>query len=126
MIARGQGGRIINISSVHARMAVPGMLAYEASKGAVAALTFSSAIALGRYGVTVNAVAPGAIWVERYDQLEVFDEAWYASRIPAGRLGQPAEIASLVAFLASEAAAYISGETIVVDGGMTRRLPLVR
>jgi NAD(P)-dependent dehydrogenase (short-subunit alcohol dehydrogenase family) len=126
MIARGAGGRIINIGSVHARQSAPGSTAYEVSKGAVHALTFSAAVALGRHGITVNCVAPGAIVVERYAALENFDTVWYTSRTPVGRLGVPEDIGNAVVFLASPGAGYISGETLYVDGGMTRRMPLVK
>lgn len=125
MVAAGRGGRIINIGSVHARMAVPGYTAYEASKGALGALTFSSAVELGGYGITVNNVAPGSVLVERYADLD-WDEAWVVSRTPVGRIGRPDDIAAMVRFLASDEAGFISGETIVVDGGMTRRMPLVK
>jgi NAD(P)-dependent dehydrogenase (short-subunit alcohol dehydrogenase family) len=125
MIRRGSGGRIINVSSVHSRQAA-GMTAYEASKGAINALTASAAVSLGRHGITVNAVAPGAIWVERYEQIPGFDRAWYEGRIPLGRLGEADDIAAVVAFLASDAGRYVSGETIFVDGGLTRRLSLLR
>lgn len=126
LIGRGSAGRIINISSVHSQMAAHGMLAYETSKGALNALTFSSAVALGKYGITVNAVAPGAIWVERYADLPNFDEQWYNGRIPVGRLGVPDEIAAVVAFLAGGDAGYVTGETIFVDGGLTRRMSLAK
>ena len=125
MAAAGRGGRIINIGSVHARQAVPGYTAYEASKGALGALTFSSAVELGGYGITVNNVAPGAVLVERYADLD-WDEAWTVSRTPVGRMGRPDDIAATVRFLASDEAGFISGETIYVDGGMTRRMPLVK
>jgi len=125
MISAGRGGRVINIGSVHARMAAPGFAAYEVSKGGIVALTTASAIALGRFGITVNCVAPGAIVVERYAGLD-WDESWYISRTPVGRNGRPQDIAAIVAFLASDDAGFITGETIYVDGGMTRRMPLVR
>lgn len=125
MATAGRGGRIINIGSVHARMSAPGFTAYETSKGALGALTFSSAVALGRYGITVNNVAPGTVLVERYAGLE-WDEAWYVSRTPAGRLGQPDDVAAMVRFLASDEAGFITGETVYVDGGMTRRMPLTK
>jgi 3-oxoacyl-[acyl-carrier protein] reductase len=125
MIAAGRGGRIINIGSVHGRMSVPTMTAYETSKGAIAALTFSSAVALGAHGITVNCVAPGAILVERYGDLD-WDEEWFVSRTPMGRMGRPDDIAETVRFLASDAAGFITGETIYVDGGMTRRMPLAK
>ena len=124
MIAAGRGGRIINIGSVHARQSAPGYVAYEASKGAITAMTASAAVALGGYGITVNCVAPGAIVVERY-AAEDLDLDWYISRTPVGRMGEPDDIASTVAFLAGDHSGFISGETIYVDGGMTRRMPLV-
>jgi 3-oxoacyl-[acyl-carrier protein] reductase len=125
MIAAGGGGRIVNIGSVHGRMSVPTLTAYETSKGALAALTFSTAVALGPYAITVNCVAPGAILVERYANLE-WDEDWFISRTPIGRMGRPDDIAATVRFLVSDEAGFITGETIYVDGGMTRRMPLAK
>jgi 3-oxoacyl-[acyl-carrier protein] reductase len=125
MIAAGRGGRIVNIGSVHARVSAPGAAAYEASKGGILALTAASAVALGQYGITVNCVAPGAIIVERYADLD-WDEAWFVSRTPVGRNGRPEDIAATVRFLAGDEAGFITGETIYVDGGMTRRMSLVK
>ncbi|MHB8618890.1 MAG: SDR family NAD(P)-dependent oxidoreductase [Chloroflexota bacterium] len=125
MIARGEGGRIVNIGSVHARQSAPQRVAYETSKGAIGALTFSAAISLGKHGITVNCIAPGAVVVERYAEFD-YDQEWYVSRTPIGRMGQPDDIAALVAFLASDQAGFITGETVFVDGGMTRRMPLVK
>jgi NAD(P)-dependent dehydrogenase (short-subunit alcohol dehydrogenase family) len=124
MAAAGRGGRIITIGSVHGRQSAPDHAAYEASKGALEALTRAAAIALGSDGITVNCVAPGAIVVERYG--DAWDEDWFISRTPMGRNGVPDDIAAVVGFLASDGAGFITGETIVVDGGMTRRMPLVR
>jgi len=124
MIERGEGGRIINIGSVHARMSAPQRTAYETSKGALHALTFSTAVALGRYGITVNCVAPGAIEVDT--NVGAFDLDWYVSRTPVGRLGDAADVAAAVLFLASSDAGFITGETLFVDGGMTRRMALVK
>ena len=120
----GRGGRIINIGSVHARQAAPGYIAYEASKGAITSMTASAALALGGYGITVNCVAPGAVVVERYADEDI-DFDWFISRTPVGRMGTPDDIASMVTFLAGDQAGFVSGETIYVDGGMTRRMPLV-
>jgi NAD(P)-dependent dehydrogenase (short-subunit alcohol dehydrogenase family) len=125
MVAQGDGGRIINIGSVHGRQSAPAHTAYETSKGALDALTFSTAVALGAHGITVNCVAPGAVVVERYGDVD-WDEVWYVSRTPVGRMGRPEDISSIVRFLASSEAGFITGETIYVDGGMTRRMPLVR
>ncbi len=124
MARQGTGGRIVNIGSVHGRQSATHHQAYETSKGAIGALTFSSAIALGHLGVTVNCVAPGAIVVERYADAD-WDEDWFISRTPVGRNGRPDDIAGVVRFLCTDEAAFITGETIVVDGGMTRRMPLV-
>ena len=125
MVAQGDGGRIINIGSVHGRQSAPAHTAYETSKGALDALTFSAAVALGPHRITVNCVAPGAVLVERYRDVD-WDEAWYLSRTPVGRMGRPEDISSIVRYLASAEAGFITGETIYVDGGMTRRMPLVR
>ena len=126
MTLAGRGGRIINIGSVHARMAAPGYAAYEASKAGIVALTASSAIALGAFGITVNCVAPGAIVVDRFATDGDWDESWFVSRTPIGRNGRPDDIAATVVFLASAGAGFITGETIYVDGGMTRLMPLVK
>ncbi len=125
MAAAGRGGRIINIGSVHARVSAPGAAAYETSKGGILALTAASAISLGQHAITVNCVAPGAIVVERYEDLD-WDEDWFISRTPVGRNGRPEDIAAMVRFLAGDEAGFISGETIYVDGGMTRRMSLVK
>jgi NAD(P)-dependent dehydrogenase (short-subunit alcohol dehydrogenase family) len=125
LASAGRGGRIINIGSVHGRQSVDGWTAYETSKGALEALTRSLAIALGPHGITVNCVAPGFVVVERYADADV-DYEWALGRLPVGRLGKPADIAEAVRFLASDEAGFISGETLVVDGGMTRRMALAR
>jgi 3-oxoacyl-[acyl-carrier protein] reductase len=125
MAAAGRGGRIINIGSVHARVSAPGAAAYESSKGGILALTAASAIGLGQHAITVNCVAPGMIVVERYDDFE-WDEAWCIGRTPIGRNGRPEDIAGIVRFLAGDEASFITGETIYVDGGMTRRMSLVK
>jgi len=125
MIAAGRGGRVINVGSVHARVSAPGYAAYEASKGGIVSLTAASAIALAAHGITVNCVAPGSIVVDRYAASD-WDREWVESRTPVGRLGTPNDIAAMVVFLASDGAGFINGETIYIDGGMTRRMPLVR
>lgn len=125
MVAAGRGGRIVNIGSVHARVSAPGAAAYEASKGGILALTAASAISLGQHAITVNCVAPGMVVVERYEDLE-WDEDWCISRTPMGRNGRPEDIAAIVRFLVGDDAGFITGETIYVDGGMTRRMSLVK
>jgi NAD(P)-dependent dehydrogenase (short-subunit alcohol dehydrogenase family) len=125
MVAAGTGGRIVNIGSVHGQQSAPAHTAYEISKAGIDALSWSVAVALGRYGITVNCVAPGAIRVERYDDVD-WDEDWFVGRTPVGRMGQPADIAAAVCFLCSDEAAFITGEVIYVVGGMRRRLPIVK
>jgi len=126
MIAQGHGGRIINIGSIHSRVAAPGLSAYETSKGAISALTFSNAVELGSHGITVNCVAPGAVVVERYAEWTGWDEGWAKGRTPIGRNGTPDDVAALTCFLATEEAGFITGETIFVDGGATRREGLLK
>lgn len=125
MVAQGTGGRIVNIGSVHGRQSAPRHTAYETSKGAIDALTFSMAVALGGNGITVNCVAPGAIVVERYEG-SGWDPDWFISRTPVGRNGRPEDVAAVVRFLCTDEAGFVTGETIYVDGGMTRRMPLVK
>lgn len=117
--AEGRGGAVVNISSVTATHAVAGQIHYVTAKGAVAALTRAAAVELARSGVRVNAVAPGIIrtpmTADRLGDPE--QTAWLMSRVPAGRVGEPAEIASVVQFLLSEAASYVNGVLLPVDGG---------
>ena len=114
-------GRIINISSVHEDMAFPNFAAYCASKGALRMLARTLAVELGPLGITINNIAPGAIETPINTAL-LNDPVKLRSllkQIPLGRLGQPADVAGLAAFLASEDAAYVTGSTFVVDGGLS-------
>jgi len=126
MIAQGAGGRIINLSSVHGFAAAPDHSHYEASKGGINLFTKACAIELAPHNIQVNAIAPGAIEVPRFFTFEGYDAEAWGSRIPAGRVGVPADIGSLAVFLASEGASYITGQIIWVDGGMTSRLGAAR
>ena len=121
LIDRGAGGRIINLSSILSRVTTEDFVGYAAAKGAIDSLTYSAAVRLGKYGITVNAVAPGAIEVERSARRTETEEALWFKKIPMGRMGRADDIASLIAFLASDEASYITGEVITVDGGVTRR-----
>jgi len=111
-------GRIINISSVVASMGNPGQLNYCASKGGIDAMTRSLAREVGSRSITVNAIAPGFIETDMTAELE--DDARHAleAQVPLGRLGSPVDIAHAVAFLASDKAAYITGQILHVNGGM--------
>lgn len=115
---KARSGRIINISSVVGSMGNPGQSNYAASKAAVAGFARSLAAEVGSRGITVNTVAPGFIDTDMTRVLGEEQKQGLLSKIPLGRLGKPEEIAAVVAFLASDAGAYVSGETIHVNGGM--------
>ena len=115
-------GRIVNISSVHEDMAFPGFATYCCSKGALRMLMRDLAVELGPLGITVNNVAPGAIATPINTALLNDKPKLNAllAKIPLGRLGTPEDVAGLVAYLASDEAAYITGSTFVIDGGLMR------
>ena len=113
-----RSGRIINISSVVGSIGNAGQANYAAAKAGVIGLTKSAARELASRGITVNCVAPGFIETDMTDKLSDDIKTQMAGQIPLARFGQTAEIASVVRFLASDAASYITGQTIHVDGGM--------
>ena len=129
MIEGGKGGKIINIASIDAfHPSMIGLAAYDASKGGVVMFTKSLALELGKYGIHVNAIAPGGIQTEGTSKplegskltgeqmKKMMDD--FTKRIPLGRMGMPDDIAKVAVFLASSYSDYITGETIIVDGGM--------
>lgn len=115
---KARWGRIVNISSVVGAMGNPGQTNYAAAKAGVAGFARSLAAEVGSRGITVNTVAPGFIDTDMTKILPEEQKKLLLSKIPLGRLGEPAEIAAVVAFLASDAGGYVSGETIHVNGGM--------
>ena len=112
-------GRIINVISPAALLGKDGAANYAAAKGGLLSFTKSLAREVGRYGITVNAVCPGLVDTRLIAALPAAERARYAQQIALGRFGEPAEIAAAIRFLASPAASYVSGATLLVDGGMT-------
>lgn len=118
-----RAGTIINMSSVNAVVALPSQVPYSISKGGIASLTKVMALSLAEYGIRVNAVGPGSIMTEMLSDVVRDGDAKkrILERTPIGRIGDADEIASVVSFLASDEASYVTGQTIYADGG---RLPL--
>jgi 3-oxoacyl-[acyl-carrier protein] reductase len=119
MVAQGKGGAIVNMASTNGHVGEKRLAAYNASKAGVVLLTKTMAIELAQYNIRVNCVAPGFI------QTQLAEEAWaddhfvkaYLEKIPLGRYGQPEEVANVFAFLASDEASFITGDSVVIDGG---------
>ncbi|MGA8032871.1 MAG: SDR family oxidoreductase, partial [Casimicrobiaceae bacterium] len=121
MMAR-RYGRIINVTSTAGMQGTIGQINYSAAKAGIVGMTMSAARELAQYGITVNAVAPGAAtpMTETIRTDERFREK-YLARIPLGRWAEPAEIAPVFVFFASDAASYVTGQVLAADGGMTIR-----
>ena len=120
-LRRAGGGNIVNISSIHGLLVAPGVLVYETGKAALIAATRQMAVEYGRDGIRVNAIAPGHIVTEGI-QANMWDQnpsglKFLEAQYPVGRCGRPADIAAAVAFLCSQDASFITGHTLVVDGG---------
>ncbi|MQM73377.1 MAG: 3-oxoacyl-[acyl-carrier-protein] reductase [Eubacteriaceae bacterium] len=118
IMMRQRHGRIINVSSVVGLRGNAGQVSYSAAKAGVVGMTKSLAKELGRRNITVNAVAPGFIQTDMTGALDDKQKAAATQNIPLNRLGTPEDIAGVIAFLASDAAAYITGQVLPVDGGM--------
>ncbi|GAA3856095.1 SDR family oxidoreductase [Celeribacter arenosi] len=123
MIAR-RSGKIVNIASVQSALARPGIAPYTASKGAITNLTKGMATDWARHGLNVNAIAPGYFETELNAALvaDVDFSAWLENRTPQGRWGKVEELQGACVFLASDAASFVNGQTIYVDGGITASL----
>jgi NAD(P)-dependent dehydrogenase (short-subunit alcohol dehydrogenase family) len=120
MVHQGEGGVIINMSSGGATRAHRNRVAYDATKGAIEAATRAMALDLAPWKIRVNAVMPGAIWVE--NRTAVGEESSPDLLIPLGRLGMPHDVGQGVRFLASPEASYITGHVLAIDGGLTSQL----
>ncbi len=119
MVSQGKGGAIVNMASTNGHVGEKALAAYNASKAGVILLTKTMAIELAQYNIRVNCVAPGFIITELTQQAG-FDQAAidaYLEKIPLGRHGRPEDVANLFAFLASDEAGFITGDSVVIDGG---------
>ena len=120
MIQQGRGGRIINMSSQAGIVALPGHIAYSASKAGVMAITRDLALEWGKYGITVNSVAPTVVMTPMSREYWSGERgASHLAQIPTGRFAEMDEVAMAYVYLASDAAAMINGANLVIDGGFT-------
>jgi len=120
MVKQGRGGAIVNMSSVNGVLAIPNQVPYVVSKGGINQLTKVMAVGLAPHGIRVNAIGPGTILTELAKTAVLGNreaERKILSRTPMGRMGEPAEIARVAAFLASDEASYVTGQVVYADGG---------
>ena len=122
MIQQGRGGRILNISSIHEDLPMPTNAPYCASKGGLRMLMRTIAVELAPHQITVNNIGPGAVYTPIDKDVEIDSKLndQILAEIPLGRWGKPEEVAQLAVYLASDAAAYVTGSTYFIDGGMLR------
>ena len=123
MKAQGDGGGVINIGSGANKCPFPNLVDYGASKGGLERLTCVTAVELGPVGIRVNCVAPGAIEIERTKHESADYAGTWAPITPIRRVGNVADVANVVAFLASPAASFVTGQTLFVDGGLFTQGP---
>lgn len=116
---RQKSGKIVNVSSVSSKLAIAGQSVYSATKGAVNSMTATLAKELAPYGIQVNAVAPGFIITEMIDAIPEDKKEEYLKAIPMGRLGSADEVAETVAMLCGNAASYMTGQVLILDGGLS-------
>lgn len=119
LLRRRGFGRIINIGSEIVGRPAPGMAAYLTAKSAMVGLTQGWAFELGEFGITVNLVAPGFVPVERHDEVTQEERDAYLADVPLARMGAPEDVAGVVVFLASDRAAFVTGQVLTVNGGRT-------
>lgn len=118
MIAAGRGGRVVNVTSIHEHVPLPAAAAYSAAKAGLGMLTKVAALEFARHGITVNAVAPGHIATPMTDKDGVDPRTVDLPEVPLGRPGGPEEVAALIAALATDGGSYVTGASVLVDGGL--------
>jgi len=127
LVELGHGGAIVNIASVAGLLGAPGNAGYGAAKAALISLTRSMAVEWAAYGIRANCVAPGVVatdhWLSSRGDEAAPEAARRAASVPLGRLGAQEEVAKAVLFLASDMSSYVTGETLVLDGGRRVRPP---